>query len=674
LAVNWSLSGGDAISGAGHITSSGQYTPPNYLTEDSVRVVATASLGSDSSVKAAAIVKVTPGFLQPLSPENAAMGANGTVNITGYISEAGGTEGIDFEISSSPDGTGNNGQGTLSGKTCRRNSQVYTSCTVTFTAPSLLTGTGITYVVARLGNSPARTATRILLNVEGVASSPSAHKSRFAAPMQLGSSGGNNVDYDSLKNQIVDCCSGTLGALLKGLDNRQYILSNNHVLARSDQAKIGDTIIQPGLIDNNCSPNGDGPGTTPVGYLTGWLALNSPATNADAAIAQVTSGTVDSAGSILEMGGKRADGTLASAPPGVSSTGGRGEAGTLQMKVAKSGRTTGQTCASITALSLDVNVDYFFDCAETQPYLSKTFTNQLAISGNGFIDAGDSGALVLDAANAEPVGLFFAGGTDTSGVSHAIANPVSDVLGELSAQVGNGSSYTFVGTQDHAVTCLNYGDSTVETAQRRVLTDGETERALQGISQARTLINPLAGILGVAPGKSNDHPGEAAVIIYTDETMQVNVPATVGSTRTVVIPSNAHAVAFGSSPLTSSIYSAPSLPSSIFAQAVEIKQQYGPGLMKLNVAFFAVGVGQSLDNPKEAALVVFVDRNKVTSELPQTIGGLRTRYIVMDRLHVTRSYSEPARSKLHCKPQSRENGAPDSKPFDLARPLAIDLD
>jgi hypothetical protein len=54
-----------------------------------------------------------------------------------------------------------------------------------------------------------------------------------------------------------------------------------------------------------------------------------------------------------------------------------------------------------------------------------------------------------------------------------------------------------------------------------------------------------------------------------------------------------------------------------------------------------VGVGQSLDNPKEAALVVYVDRNQVPAQLPQTIGGLRTRYIVMARLHVTRSYATP---------------------------------
>jgi len=85
--------------------------------------------------------------------------------------------------------------------------------------------------------------------------------------------------------------------------------------------------------------------------------------------------------------------------------GGKGEAAALELVVAKSGRTTGLTCGSISALALDVTVDYYLDCAETKPYLTKTFTNQLAISGNQFSDAGDSGSLVVDAANAEPVGL-----------------------------------------------------------------------------------------------------------------------------------------------------------------------------------------------------------------------------------------------------------------------------
>ncbi len=44
---------------------------------------------------------------------------------------------------------------------------------------------------------------------------------------------------------------------------------------------------------------------------------------------------------------------------------------------------------------------------EAATYYTKTYTNQIGIPGISFADSGDSGALVLDASNAEPVGLFF---------------------------------------------------------------------------------------------------------------------------------------------------------------------------------------------------------------------------------------------------------------------------
>jgi hypothetical protein len=517
---------------------------------------------------------------------------------------------------------------------------------VNYTAPASVTGTAATYLVASIGTA-SKVSAEVLLNTQGVTSNPATHQSEETTAITLGSSGGNNNDYDTSGNQIVDCCSGTLGSLIQDSGGHQYLLSANHVLARSDHASVGDMIVQPGLIDNNCTPNGEGSGTTPVGSLTGWLALSSSATNADAAIAQVDSGAVNPAGNILELGKLQMDGTLAAAPPGISSTSGRGETATLAMTVAKSGRTTGLTCAGISAVNLDVTVDYYLDCAETKPYLSKVYTNQLAISGNQFSDAGDSGSLVVDASDAEPVGLFFAGGMDVSGVSQGVASPAPDVLSELSTQVGGGAPYTFVGTTDHAVSCLNYGSSLVTAAQARVLTDGETERTQQALGEARMLVNPAMGILGVAVGKSNDAPGRGAVIVYTDEAMKASVPATVGGVRTVVIPANAREVALGSAPQTAEAGPTP-LPAAVVNAAVVAKDQIAHILMRQTPAYFGVGVGQSLDNPAEAAMVIYVDRKMVPSQLPLTVNGLRTRYVVMDRLHVTRSYATPVPTRSHC--------------------------
>src|SRR6266568_6777843 len=303
--VAWSVSGGDVSAGAGAITAGGQYTPPSYLTADRVEVLVTATLKASPTVRATSLLTLTPGFLQPLTPENVALGANGTVTVTGSLAQAGGSGSIRFALADTPTGTAG-GEGTLSAVTCQRSSHAFTFCSVTYTAPALVQATSITYVVASAAGSPSETEAAVLLNPEGVSSNPANHQVQFATPMQLGSSGGNNNDFDAHGNTIADCCSGTLGSLIQDNLGHQFLLSNNHVLARSDHASVGDAVVQPGLIDNNCTPNGDGPGTLPVGALTSWLPLRSATTNADAAIAQVSSRSVDPTGRILELGPKLA--------------------------------------------------------------------------------------------------------------------------------------------------------------------------------------------------------------------------------------------------------------------------------------------------------------------------------------------------------------------------------
>src|SRR5437763_60265 len=55
------------------------------------------------------------------------------------------------------------------------------------------------------------------------------HQVKQALPISLGTSGGNVHDISRRF-----CCSGTLGALVADSSNTQFILSNNHVLADSD--------------------------------------------------------------------------------------------------------------------------------------------------------------------------------------------------------------------------------------------------------------------------------------------------------------------------------------------------------------------------------------------------------------------------------------------------------
>jgi hypothetical protein len=668
--VTWSVS----PAGAGSITSAGRYTPPAYLTADSEKVTVTAALASNTAQTASAVLTITPGFLQPLTPENAALGAGGVLSITGYLAEAGGSTGVGFALSSTAAGDGG-GQGILGTPVCTRGARAFTFCTVSYTAPSAVAADASTFVVATVGALPSRTSAEVLLNTAGVDSDPAAHQARLTTPIALGSSGGNNNDYDTTtangQTVVSDCCGGTLGSLIQNAAGAQYLLSNNHVLARSDHATAGEPIIQPALIDDNCSPYNDGGSETPVGVLTGFLPLQSATTNADAAIAQVNSGAVNPTGAILELGARQSGGALAAAPPGISSTAGKGESASLNMTVAKSGRTTGLTCATVSTLALEIKVSYFSNCAETEPYYTKTYFNQIAISGNQFSDAGDSGSLVVDTRTAEPVGLFFAGGVDRNNVSIGVANPVSDVLGELGAQMG--ASYTFVGAADHPVSCLNYGDTTVLNAQARPLANAQAHRVQDALTPARALVSSSSGILGVTAGKSSDHPGEGAVIVYVDAARNSAVPQTLDGVRTVVIPATREAVAFGSAPLTPQAAGVPALQAAVLNRAIAAKQQLAPILIKQYPAFFGVGVGQSYDNPKEAALVVFVDRRSVPAQLPDVIDGLRVRYVIMDRLHVTRAYATGLAQRSRCLPHPATAPARSDDPFGINKPQPLNL-
>ena len=111
------------------------------------------------------------------------------------------------------------------------------------------------------------------------------------------------------------------------------------------------------------------------------------------------------------------------------------------------------------------------------------------------------------------------GGASTSGTSEGVANPVGTVLSALGSQ--QGTTFTFVGTADHPVSCLNYGAGTVSAAQARTLTTAQTSLAQHALTQARMLVNPSLGILGAAVGKSSDLAGDPAVILYVDPGMNV---------------------------------------------------------------------------------------------------------------------------------------------------------
>jgi hypothetical protein len=648
--VTWSIVGGqnDASFGQGTISASGAYTPPPLLSRDQVQVQVLATSKADPTATASYLLTVTPGFVQVLTPETASLAPGGTVQVTGEIAEVN-SGSIQWSLATTPGGEIDPGDsyGSVGETRCYHSSRSYTSCTATYTAPRALpTGSPSVFVVGlAAGNPRSAAALHILLNGAGFSSSGLQNQSAQAGYIEMGSSGGNANDYDSKKDSggkeyVNDCCGGTLGALVADRNSDLFILSNNHVLAESDQARSGDTIVQPALVDLNCNPQA---GRT-VGSLRYVVPLQSSQSNVDAALAAATP-AVDSSGAILQLG-PSINGVLSPGAP-AAGTGEALTAGVLnQLRVVKSGRTTGLTCSTVNTVNLSVQVDYYYDCAETKPYYTKTYVNQIGMPGASFADSGDSGALVLDAGNAQPVGLFFASGADDSNHGFSVANPIQDVLSELD-QAGHTDGLQIAGGAPHPVTCSNYDEHTAPVT--RNVSPAQMSAAKSAVESAAALLSrPDNAILGVATGQSLDSPGEAAVIVYVDKNKPgIAIPKAIQGVRTLVIPTDAATMSAGTEPTTLPQVEGIHLSADVLRAAAAVQRQFAPRLMA-DPAFFGVGVTQSYDNPAEAALLVLVDLTKTPQSMPDLAGGLRLRYLRVNRLHVTRSKLAPVEQPPRC--------------------------
>jgi hypothetical protein len=650
--VKWSITTGQNDSGLGQgaISSNGVYTPPQLLSKDQVQVQVTAALSTDPAATANYLLTVTPGFVQVLTPETASLTPGASVQVKGQIAEINsGT--IHWTLSPNPGGGADAGEnyGNISEARCSHSGSTYTTCSATYTAPRALpAGSPAVYLVAlAAGNAHSAAAVHVLLNGAGYNSTGLENQLAQKGYVEMGSSGGNANDYDSRKDgngheYVNDCCGGTLGALVTDRNGDLFILSNNHVLAESDQARAGDTVVQPALVDLNCNPQA---GQT-VGALRYVVPLKSSQTNVDAALAAATP-AVDGTGAILQLG-PAVNGTLSPAAPAA----GAGEALTAgllnQLRVVKSGRTTGLTCSTVNTVNLSVQVDYYYDCAETQPYYTKTYSNQIGIPGASFADSGDSGALVLDATNAQPVGLFFASGADDSNHGFSVANPIQDVLSELGQKSqAEGQEFQIAGGSAHPVTCSNYDEYTPPLTLALSTFQSQTAKAAAESATAQ-LLRPDNGILGAAPGKSLDSPGDAAVIVYVDKNKPgISAPKTVDGVRTLILPTDSASMNAGIEPTTLAQLEGIHLPAEVLRAAANVQRQFAAQLMA-DPAFFGVGVTQSYDNPAEAALVVLVDLTKTPRSTPAVVGGLRVRYLQLNRLHVTRSKLAPATSAPRC--------------------------
>ncbi|HLK34870.1 MAG TPA: hypothetical protein VKT29_17365, partial [Terriglobales bacterium] len=354
----------------------------------------------------------------------------------------------------------------------------------------------------------------------------STNQAKQSLPIKLGTSGGDSLDSTTSGNTIT-CCSGTLGSLVER-GGTFYILSNNHVLARSDQGKKGvDPITQPGLVDSNCTPS------TTVATLTDFVNLPQGGTSTapkigtvDAAIAQIIPGAVDTSGNILELGTASSTPNVPNAAPPASTT----IAPAVGMAVAKAGRSSGLTCSSISSINTNVDIAYSTSCSGGTSFTVE-FDNQVVVNGGSFSAAGDSGSLIVNANTAQPVALLYGGDSNST-----VGNPIGDVLSALKDSKGN--LPTIVGGAEHSIVCPVGGTAAPANALASTsLPPAELARALQVSNRYATQLMANPAVAGIAPGGSQDEPGRGAVVIYVKSTTPPGAfPAELEGVRTKIVP------------------------------------------------------------------------------------------------------------------------------------------
>jgi hypothetical protein len=451
----------------------------------------------------------------------------------------------------------------------------------------------------------------------------------LTAPVQLGSSG-SNVDSICLTPAPGFCFGGTLGSLVTG-GGKTYVLSNNHVLGLSDGGAIGQAVTQPGVIETNCSTMG----TITVANVSNIINLQTqpiPAFPVDVTTALIINGQVDPNDDILELGAlSMVNGVQVPQPAPPAS--GPGMAATVGQLLAKSGRTTGLTCATVESIDTNmIEVGYSIGCATTTSF-NVTYNDEVVVgnmtNGQNFIGDGDSGSLAVDAATATPVALMFAG-SDTD----AVGNPVGDVLNALKSTTG-GATFTFVGGAAHAVPgCTLPGLSSVKVTPQSAaatLPASATQRAQTAASNSTQIMN-TQGVSAYGGGGSLDAPQEPAVmIVVAPGASHAGIPATIDGVRTRVIESNSPTAHGPLTPQQTAQLATQSeqaqtvtISDAAITQTKSIKEQHAASLMS-DPAVIGVGVSASLDSPGDPALMIYVLKGKAHGAIPATIDGVRTR-------------------------------------------------
>lgn len=496
------------------------------------------------------------------------------------------------------------------------------------TGPGSISSTGVYLAPSAFPSPNTATVTATSGSQTGTASVavvfPNDNGGPQSIPIKLGTSGGNILDNTTDGKA---CCIGTLGSLwTRGTGT--FILSNNHVLARSTQGKAGEAIDQPG------QPGCPAVQSTNVANLTEQAALKPTAgtapgpcrgstapvcglapSNVDAAIAQIVPTTVDSTGAILDLGAAGPS-SIASAPPS-STPANLATVVATDARVAKSGRTTGLTCSTVQAALVDgVVVDYDQSCGGAIAF-SAVFNGQVVVNGGNFSAGGDSGSLIVTADTSEPVALLFAGNTAST-----VANPISDVIKAFTQAGPPAVAPAIVGGADHVVSCdptaqtqaVQVGAQSVAISARQQQL-AENARAHQAIA----LMSSEPAIRSVKVGASSDSPGESALLIELKSAPKNRVPAIVEGVRTKVVYAQG---------VTAPAMSLQEFQHGAGVKSVRLNELLQPGIQ-------GVGVGRSDDSPGEAAIVIYTIKGDTHPPIPAVIDGVRTKIVEGERFRAS---------------------------------------
>lgn len=606
--VTWSVNGGATN---GTITPSGIYTAPAQVPTPA-QVTITATSQASSSASGTANITVTVGVT--VSPSSTSVQTLGTKSFSATV-QGSSNQAVTWEVDGVQGGSA--AVGTISaGGTYQAPESVPAN------AASGQTTTVSIEAIPQANSSLSGSATVTVTSPNQLGQN---------LPIELGTSGGNANNVDA-----TECASGTLGSLVTGA-GVQYILSNNHILADSDAGTIGDPIIQPGLIDTS-SPCVAADAST-VAHLSQFINIQQANPPADAAIAHVVTSpaSVNSSGTIVELGATAPGGIPADEAPSSTIL----PVGSLvpnSTAVAKSGRSTGLTCSTVEATSTDVSVQYTEGLQG--PSFTAEYTNQIEINSGTFSAAGDSGSLIVGQSNAEPIALLFAGSsTDTVGA------PVQTALTALSKLLNPTTppNLTFVGTSDHAVAgCTSSGaDAFDATAQTTASPSAAQLSSAETVKNQNTpqLMTEHPAVLAVGVAGSLDRPDRAAIILFLrkGELLVRAIPHSVLGipTRVISVDSLPKSGALDQQSTAAFMKSAgPSGPATPtpqdLAAAKAVKEKYSASLMK-QPGILGVGVTSSLDNPSEAAVMVFVETGKPHNPIPLELDGVRVRVKSTDK-------------------------------------------